>query len=515
MGKVKGDRAGQPAENRGKRGIRYGDLLAIFGVTFILAVLLEKAEWYIDWDTLDSVLKMNAPGYSPFSQAPSHYHALVEPLVYLTTAVLSPLLGQDHMIGYMLLVAVFSGGLLALAYLTVYKLTENRVSAWVSVILIAVSYNFVFLTFCVGQNVLNQFFNLLSIFLAFCLLGVIRTKLDSRLVAALLGLSIALAIGTNLRSVYLVVLLPLAVLLCKDRLAALKTSAVALASLAIGAAYLVLSSLLLSRSGLSLDALLNFFSVGYYSDPNLWYFANPAATPEIELLKAARGFISSLFGVYVWAVLGTVSLWLPVLVAAIVLLIFGILLYKKWKEPAVVVLVVLFLLNSAHSFLYEPVSLERWDHGVLLLGLLGGVAWSTKPFQRRQLALAALAALMAVGTLLVLFNLNQVVLFAIFEYEKIPAASFSEHPGIVVTGQLPTTEQALYLKYLYGPDNVRFYDSSVPAGQVLSDVERVNRPVYYDSVIISRFDYVNDEEGFVDKSQLLGSLRMPWYVYYR
>lgn len=513
LGKAKGKKnRNQETESSKSREI-HQDMLAIFGLTFLLALIAQKAQWFIDWDTLESVLKLNSPGYNPVTDPSPHYHVLIEPLVYSATTALSPLLGPDSLVGFMILVSAFAGGLLTLAYYTVYKVTGDRSASWVTAVFIGVSYNFVFLTLSAEQNIINEFFNLLSVFLAFAVLGIVRTKLDSIVIAAAFGLSIALSIGTNLRSLYLLLLLPLVVLLCKDRVECLTRVAVSVVSLSIAAGGIVLTNVYTTSKAITLNSLAGFFNVDYYQEPGLWFFANTSRSLSTELILASGGLIRSLFGDYLWLIAKGVSDWLPVLAAVVILAAFTAIINRRFKEPAALMVASLFLLNSVHSFFYEPKSVERWDHAVLFLGLLAGIAWYNRPKSTERYALIAILGLTTLCTILSLLYVGQITTFAAFSYEKVPAETFYAHPGTVVTVQNPETEYGLYLQYLYGRENVLYINSTVSPSYLLSQLKRANSTVYYDEVIFDQCSDLNPSDGFLARSTMVGSPDLPWYVF--
>lgn len=489
------------------------DVLALFGAAVILTFILQKLQLYIDWDTLESVIKMNAAGYSPLTNPPSHYHFLVEPLVYVITVLASPILGSDQLNGYILMTSLFAGGLLALTYFTVRQVTGDRGAAWLSAAFVGVSYNFLFLSMSSEDNIINQFFNLLTIFLVIVLLGVVKTRLDQKTILAAFVLSLGLAVGTNLRSLYLLALLPLVVILAGDRIEGLKKASYAAVGFVLVVVSMALCSLALAKKAITLDGLAGFFRVDYYSDPGLWFFAGSSRDLVEELFLASKGFTRSLFGDYLWSTLNGVSPWLIVLAAALSLAILGVVLLRLWREPVIIVLVGLFLLNTANSFFYEAGSLERWDHAVLLLGLLAGVAWAKKPQNLAKYALLALVGLAALGTLLFVLTAGSLITFTAFSYEKIPSAEFRDHTGLVVTGQEAMTEQTMYLRYLYGSENVVFYNDTVPAQDILTYLERANRTVYYDAMIYNRCANLSDGDEFLAGSRMLGTFDLPWYVY--
>jgi hypothetical protein len=408
--------------------------------------------------------------------------------------------------------AVFAGGLLALVYYTVYKVTEHRGAAWISTAFVGVSLNFVFLTMTSEDNIINQFFNLSTIFLVFVLMGIVKTKLDQRVVAALLGISIGLAIGTSLRSVYLIALLPLIVILSQERAEGLKRAGYAVISTSLVVAGMVVTSLALAKKAITIEGLISFFRVDYYSDPGLWYFAHPSRSLADQLISASQGFIRSFFGDYLWVVLKSTSPWIGALVAVVVVLLFIAMVLKRWKDPAVIVLASLFLLNSINSFFYEPYSMERWDHAVLLLGLLAGIVWSSKPKSMEKYALIAIILIGALGTILYFLTMNNLVLLMAFGYEKIPAATFQEHPGLIVTAQKDWDEPALYLRYLYGEDNVVFLNNTTSTEDTLAYLKKVNGTVYYDTMIYYRCANQNRGDTFLAGSEMLGSSVLPWYV---
>lgn len=512
LGKINRKKKDQQVVANGKPASPQRDVLTIFGVTAILAFILQKIQLYIDWDTLASVLTMNTAGYSPLTSPPSHYHVLIEPLVYVLTALSSPLLGHDHLNGYILVTAVFAGGLLALVYYLVYQVTGHRSAAWISTAFLGVSLNFIFLTLSSEDNIINQFFNLLAIFLVIVSLGIVKTKLDQRVVAALLGISIGLAIGTNLRSVYLIVLLPLIVILSKERAEGLKKAGYAVLSTSIAVVCMVVASIVLAKKALSLEEFLNFFRVDYYGDPRLWYFADPSQNVVLQLTLASRGFLRSLFGDYLWTVLNGISPWLSVVVVAIVLIVFGAVLLSRWRDPVVILLATLFLLNSVNSFFYEPYSMERWDHAVLLLGLLAGVVWSSKPKSSEKYAIVSIVAIGAIGTILFLLTMSSLTSFVAFSYEKTPAGMFQENPGLVMTGQKDMNEAALYLRYLYGKDNVVFINDTVPTQDVLAYLKTVDGTVYYDAGIYYRCEEYAPGDEFLARSPMIGTADLPWFV---
>lgn len=427
------------------------DAAVIFLGGLVLALFLQKAAFYYDWDTLDSVLRMNLPGYNPVSVPPVKYHLLIEPAVYAITSALDPLLGSDHMIGFTVLVAIFSAGLLALTYYTVRALTGNRAAAIVSVVFLAVSYNFLFLTFSIGQNQINQFFNLLSVLLALALLGKVGWKVDRRVLAAALGGSIGLAVGTNIRSLYLLLLLPLLVLFSSDRKASLRDVAVASLGALVCIACLAAAS---NALGLS-TGVTGFFTVVYYDDPQYWFFSGHTSLQD-QATAASIGLVRSFLGDRPASTLLEVSQFLPIAAAIALIGIFVYVLRGSARDPVVLLVATLLVINSVHSFFYEPASVERWDHATLYCALLAGLAWASPVDRYGKIAIAALVLIMFAGLFLTAAGAGTDPLYLSFLYGKLPADSFSQHPGLLVITPKDSMVTGKYMVYRYGKEHVVF-----------------------------------------------------------
>lgn len=502
MAKTRGARAasksvkaasGIGASDRAKNRV-FKDVSIIFFAGLIVSLLLQKAALYYDWDTIDSIIRMNAVGYNPISVPPVKYHLLIEPTVFLISSILSPAFGPDRLVGFIVMVAVFSASLLALTYYTVFKITSDRVAALVATAMLGISYNFVYLTLTATQNQVNQFFNLLAILIALAILGRVSMSVDRRLLAVALGGTIGLAVGTNLRSLYLLVLLPLIWLLGDDKKSVLKHTLIA--GICALAAIIALASTSYALG--QYTGLTGFFTVGYLQDSNFWFFAGHGDLGT-QATTASVGFLRSFLGDDIVGSLGIAYPALSVGLAIVVFGLFAYLLRLSLRDPAVIVIGILMTILSVYSFFYEPVSLERWDHAALFLALLAGVAWAgrvngtQKASTINKLIISLVLAIMAMTLLMAIGNVTQSNQYITFAYAKAPAMSFAEHSGLLLTTAPKDSVPAMYMVYLYGKENVIF-SSSFKTNQEMQDFVRKSRDdqtVYVDTNEVQALDTVD------------------------
>lgn len=507
MGNSKGKKGLQSKARKEDDNTTPRDTAIIFAGGFILALLLQKAAYYCDWDTIDSVLRMNLAGYNPLSVPPVKYHLLIEPAVFAITAILAPVFGRDHMVGFIVLVSLFSAGLLALAYYAVRRVTGDRLAAIISVAFIAVSYNYLFLTLSTTQNIVNQFFNLLTVLLALMLAGRIKTRLDRNTLAIALGLAIGLAVGTNMRSLYLLVVLPLIALLGTDRKVAIKAAAIAgLCAIIAIACLAVISNALGLSSGLT-----GFFTVVYYEKPEFWFFAGQHDLAG-QAVNASVGFLRSLISDNPTIALDTASPYLLVLAAIAVTGLFIYLLRSSVQDSAVIMVAALLLLNSAHSFFYEPTSFERWDHAVLFLALLAGIAWADKAGRYNKILIGLLLAVMAIGLLVTISAAGSSTLYVSFLYGKLPAGEFHDNPGLLVITPEEGAVTGRYMVYLFGRDNVCYASEFNSMADLTAFANNVhtNRTLYLDSMIYDSLEEVNGTELLLQSAEPIDTYGM-WY----
>lgn len=489
----------------------YKDAGIIFFAGLILALLLEKAELYFDWDTVDSIVRMNAAGYNPIDVPPVKYHFFIEPLVYVITSVFAPVFGYDNLIGFIVLVSAFSAGLLALTYYAVRKITGDRMSAIVAVAFVAISYNFLYLTLTATQNMVNQFFNLLAVLLALAVIGRVSYKIDRRLLAVALGGAIGLAVGTNMRSLYLLALLPLIVLLDSDRKKAAVNMIIA------GACALVfIGGLALAGNVLGISSgVADFFHVVYYDDSQYWFFAGNGDI-VVQASSAGVGFLRSFTGDSMAQGMGSVSGYLPIAGFVAFLGAFAYMLRNSVKDSAVVIITVPMIICTVNSFFYEPMSLERWDHAVLYLGLLAGIAWADGKGGRKdnhnKLIVSLILAVMAIGMIITIAGAGQTVQYVSFLYAKIPGDSLTEHPGLLVLSAGEKTVPGKYMVYLYGRENITYSSEFATAEDAVSYLNsiRTNRTVYIDTNEYQAFYGVNGSEQLLEDAVSIDDYGI-WY----
>ena len=427
------------------------DISLIFIVTLFVATLLQNFRLSIDWDTLNSVLTMNSPGYTFSNGFSDKYHILTQPIAYVLTTIMSPVLGWDALYGYIALISISAAATLSMIYYLVFRLTKERFPAAIAVLFMALTYDFVFLTYTVEDNVPNIFLLTLFFFFMLALIERIETKINPYVLSAITGVVIAIAVGTHYRSLFLMPFLGLVVIFDKDHKRGLKKAVIAIVVALICLAGLIIVNQLTSYHASTAQNTVEFFNVTYQSDPQLWFFANGGGDVSKQINDIERGLSQSLTGVYLPYSIG-------VFIALAMILIVAWAAYRARYDSAIITFACLLLMYSFCALFFDSFSLERWDTLVLPLSLMVGVVMSKKYYKKEHLKIYLVIGALAIFLILqatVIMNNSMVTQFS---YVKVVQNEYSKDPGHIYLSLYNDTEATLYARYLYGSNNVSVTD---------------------------------------------------------
>jgi len=454
-------------------------------VAFALSLyhlLFINRNMFIDWDSLAACIDLK--NGIPLSRSLGTYHMLTYPLVFLCAHVVAPLVGLDYLLGFKMaiLLSVVGGGILL--YYTVYQLTKNQIYALLSVMFACAAYAHIFLSLSLDDNIINLFFNMLFIFMFLCQLREITVleKLSfftkhSYAMPLITGVALGLATATHINS-GLFALLVLSIFIIKKE-DPLIDNAKIVGLIALGSVLTILPIVITNAYAYHWDSIndfIGFFSVGYHSDPNLYYFASGYHRDfgrQIEFVF--RGLTSTFFGYYhvlletPFSFLAESKILILILAAVV-----GGLAFSSRSSKTTLAMVIMILIGFPHTIFYEPWNIERWQPIILPMAVLFGNSLSVVE-RKKLVSYGGIgevftehgAALMS-GLILLMFICSILCVNTLFHFQGNPTYEFADgldantaENSLVVVGIRMTSESGLYLMYKSERETISLYDTPV------------------------------------------------------
>lgn len=470
-------------------------------------------DFFFDWDTLAVAISMKEGTFN-LIRSFSSYHMLASPLAYLCAILSSPFVGWKPLVGWKILVSLCAAGTGTMLFITVHKLTRNYVYALVSTAFLAVTYGYLFLTLSLEDNIINTFFNMVFIFFLLAQIGEIEfqsmTVKGINILSLLTGASLGLAIATHIHSMlFIPLILAVAYFKREDGLFAnvKEILMVMVGSIVVVSPFIAINAY--AYNWTSFHDLINYFTIGYHKDPNLYYFANPNRNIW-EQLELVNGGLTSLFFQRYPDLMRTMPNFL-IYSKFLLLILAGVLggfALSSIKTKTTQIMLCMLILMIPHSLFYESWNAERWVDILLPLAvILGNSLKIERGRSENELytkindfyAEHGLKVAIAIVIFLFIFSLSS--FNSLSHFQKNPVHKLAdeidgatENDALVVMDIRSTSELGLYVNYAVDRELLFLSDRTLSEiGQEIDLRVSMGKPIYISTIALSTLIQSNPE----------------------
>jgi hypothetical protein len=486
--------------------------LLIFFALLVYYGYFINIDFFFDWDTLATAISMKE-GTFDLLRSFTSYHMLVSPLAYLFTLLSSPFIGWKPLVGWKILVSLCAAGAGTMLYITVYKLTKNYLHAFIAMAFLAGTYGYLFLTLSLEDNIINSLFNMVFIFFLLAQIGDIKlniVKKNINILSFLTGASLGLGIATHIHSMLFIPLI-LTIFYFKRENGLLENIkeilTIVVGSVAVVSPFIIINAYAYHWN--SVHDLINFFTIGYHKDPNLYYFANPNRDIWRQLEYVNWGWTSMFFQRYQELLqMAPNFLIYSKFLLSILAVVFGGFMLSSIKTKTTQIMLLMLLVMIPHSIFYESWNVERWVDILLPTAVIMGNSLKIEKneskaeiYTKIEDFYAEHGVKIAIAIVTILFICSIASFNTLSHFQKNPVHKLAdeidgktEEDAVVVMGIRSTSEFGLYVKY--AANRELFFLSDRSPEEILREIDlrlSNNKPVYISTIAASTLIQSNPE----------------------